>query len=195
MLTELTDERDVLSRAKRGDKAAFGTLVSQYQRRAYAAAYALVGNRDDAIDLAQDAFVRAYRAMERFDPRMPFYPWLHRIVRNTCLNHLKRRNRRGETSLDAMMEDGFDARENGHDPHEAALAADQRRAILIAMAGLTAQQQEILRLRHMVELSYTEIAQCLGIPVGTVMSRLHGARKALKEALETPQASEMNEIA
>lgn len=195
MFTELTEEREVLARAKRGDKAAFGTLVSQYQRRAYAAAYALVGNRDDAIDLAQDAFVRAFRAMNRFDSQMPFYPWLHRIVRNTCLNHLKRRNRRGETSLDAMMESGFDAREDGHTPHEAALAADQRGAILAAMAGLSEQQREILKLRHMLELSYTEIAQCLGIPVGTVMSRLHGARKALKEALETAQAEEMNEIA
>lgn len=194
MLTQPTDEREVLTRAKRGDKAAFGTLVSQYQRRAYAAAYALVGNRDDAIDLAQDAFVRAFKAMNRFDTQMPFYPWLHRIVRNTCLNHLKRRNRRGETSLDAMMETGFDAREDGLDPHEAALAEDQRGAIRRAMDTLSPQHQEILQLRHMIELSYTEIAQCLGIPVGTVMSRLHSARKALKEALELPQNKEMNEI-
>lgn len=195
MGTTLIEERTVLARAARGDKAAFGELVKAHQRRAYAAAYALVGNRDDAIDLAQDAFVRAYRAMGRFDTKMPFYPWLHRIVRNTCLNHLKRRNRRGETSLDALMEEGYDAESGGLDPVESAEAVDLRDRIRAAMATLTPQQQEILRLRHMVELSYTEIADCLQIPIGTVMSRLHAARKALKDALEKAEITSANETA
>ena len=191
----MIEERSVLARAKRGDKAAFAELVKAHQRRAYAAAYALVGNRDDAIDLAQDAFVRAYRAMGRFDTKMPFYPWLHRIVRNTCLNHLKRRNRRGETSLDALMEEGYDAESGGLDPVESAEAGDLRDRIRAAMAALTPQQQEILRLRHMIELSYTEIADCLQIPIGTVMSRLHAARKALKDALEKAEITSVNETA
>lgn len=198
MTTELTeecpaqDERGAIARAKRGDKAAFGALVRLHQRRAYAVAYGIVGNRDDAVDLAQDAFVRAFQAMGRFDTNLPFFPWLHRIVRNTCLNHLKRRNRRGETSLDALMDGGYDPHSDGGTPADAAHAADQRAEIRAAMARLTPQQQEILRLRHLVELSYTEIAETLKIPVGTVMSRLHGARKALKAALEEDAGREMN---
>ena len=180
----IEDETVTLARAKRGDKGAFGALVAAYQRRAYAAAYAIVGNREDAVDLAQDAFVRAYGAMGRFDTAMPFYPWLHRIVRNTCLNHLKRRGRRGETSLDALVSDGYEPVEDGADPHEAATAADERAQILVAMATLTPAQQEILRLRHLIELSYAEIADTLGVPIGTVMSRLHAARRSLKQALE-----------
>lgn len=190
MGTELTDERSVIARAKRGDRAAFGELVRAHQRRAYAAAYAIVGNRDEAVDLAQDAFVRAYRAMGRFDANMPFYPWLHKIVRNLCLNHLKRRGRRGETSLDALVEQGFDVQEPGDDPLEAAEAGDLREQIRAAMAELSPAQAEILRLRHMVELSYTEIAECLGVPIGTVMSRLHAARKALRAALERAAVNE-----
>lgn len=190
MGTELTDERSVVARAKRGDRAAFGELVRAHQRRAYAAAYAIVGNRDEAVDLAQDAFVRAYRAMGRFDASMPFYPWLHRIVRNLCLNHLKRRGRRGETSLEALVEQGFDVHEPGDDPVEAAEAGDLREQIRAAMSELTPAQAEILRLRHMVELSYSEIAECLGVPIGTVMSRLHAARKALRVALERTAVNE-----
>lgn len=185
METNLSDdERNTLERAKRGDKGAFGALVAAYQRRAYAAAYAIVGNREDAVDLAQDAFVRAYGAMARFDTAMPFYPWLHRIVRNTCLNHLKRRGRRGETSLDALISDGYEPVETGADPEASALALEERAQILAAMDTLPHAQQEILRLRHLLELSYAEIAATLGVPIGTVMSRLHAARRALKQALE-----------
>lgn len=193
MGNEFTDESGVLLRAKRGDRAAFGELVKQHQRRAYAAAYALVGNRDEALDLAQDAFVRAYRAMGRFDTTMPFYPWLHRIVRNTCLNHLKRRKRRGETSLDALTEEGFDARDGGPDPMESSEDEEQRQRIKAAMARLSPTQQEILRLRHMLELSYAEIADTLGVPIGTVMSRLHAARKALKDTLSAEGYAETDE--
>lgn len=182
--TQPNPEHAALLRAKRGDRGAFGVLVAAYQRRAYAAAYALVGNREDAVDLAQDAFVRAYRAMGRFDTNMPFYPWLHRIVRNVCLNHLKRRHRRGETSLDALVDEGYDPTDSADDPERAAEVADERARILAAMATLPGPQQEILRLRHLLELSYAEIAETLGVPIGTVMSRLHGARRALRQALE-----------
>jgi len=180
----LHDEREVILNAKRRDKAAFAKLVEQYQRRAYAIAYGFVGNRDDALELAQEAFSRAYKAMARFDARLPFYPWLYRIVKNTCLNYLKKRRRRGETSLDGLMERGFDiACPNGNPRHEAA-AGDLRRAISTALSRLSDGHREIIVLRHLHEHSYAEIAQCLGIPQGTVMSRLHAARKALKEVLE-----------
>ena len=185
MEQSIHNEAEVLAAAARGDRKAFGQLVRAYQRRAYAAAYSLVGNRDDALELSQDAFVKAYKAMKRFDLSMPFYPWLHRIVRNTSLNHLKKKKRRGESSLDEMMESGFDAHDPGYAPDDSASRVELLRHIQRAMDELTPEQQEILRLRHFMELSYGEIAASLEIPQGTVMSRLHGARKKLRTVMES----------
>lgn len=189
------DEGAVLAAARKGDRAAFAELVKAHQRRAYAAAYGFVGNRDDAMDLAQDAFVRAYRAMHRFDPSMPFYPWLYQIIRNTCLNHLKRKKRRGERSLDEMVEQGYDVHEDGRTPAGEAELTDLKHGLSHALRELSAEQQEIIRLRHMMDLSYGEIAETLGVPQGTVMSRLHAARKNLKRALESQHADEANKSA
>lgn len=185
MEQSIDNESEVLAAAARGDRKAFGQLVRAYQRRAYAAAYSLVGNRDDALELSQDAFVKAFKAMKRFDLTMPFYPWLHRIVRNTSLNHLKKKKRRGESSLDEMMESGFDAHDPGYSPDDSASRVELLRHIHRAMEELTPEQQEILRLRHFMELSYGEIAASLEIPQGTVMSRLHGARKKLRTIMES----------
>jgi RNA polymerase sigma-70 factor (ECF subfamily) len=182
----LTVEDDIafIELAQRGDRAAFGELVRRYQKRAYAVAYGLVGNRDDALELAQESFAKAYKAMDRFETGMPFYPWLYRIVKNTCLNHLSRRKRRGETSLDGMMEDGqdFAARHDG--PESIAGRAELRDRIAGAMRVLTDPHREILTLRHIEELSYAEIAGVLDVPKGTVMSRLLAARRSLREALD-----------
>lgn len=187
MITPCPEEKELIAAAKRGDKAAFGVLVKAYQRQAYGAAYSFAGNRDDALDLAQDAFVRAYRAIKRFDLALPFYPWFHRILRNVCLNHLKRRNRRKESSLEQLMEVGFDAEQEGRLPDDKAHLLDLKRAIKQGMAQLSVEHREVLYLRHFQDLSYGEIAECLGIPQGTVMSRLHGARKSLKKRLQAQQ--------
>ena len=173
----------MIQQAQQGDRAAFGSLVKLYQKRAYAAAYGFVGNREDALELAQDAFVRAYRAMGRFDTTKPFYPWLYRIVRNTCLNHLKKRKRRGETSLNAMQEYGFDVASDDAGPEGAAKLQDSKNLLGEGLDSLSEDHREILVLRHLHELSYNEIADCLGIPRGTVMSRLHAARRILRDAL------------
>jgi len=185
MEQSIHNETEVIAAAARGDRRAFGQLVRAYQRRAYAAAYSLVGNRDDALELSQDAFVKAFKAMKRFDLSMPFYPWLHRIVRNTSLNHLKKKKRRGESSLNEMMESGFDAHDPAQTPDDCASRVELLKHIQRAMDELTPEQQEILRLRHFMELSYGEIAASLEIPQGTVMSRLHGARKKLRTIMES----------
>ncbi len=123
---------------------------------------------------------------------MPFYPWLYRIVRNVCLNHLKRKKRHGETSLDGLMEQGFDvcAAEGG--PERAAELSDLAARIRQAMGALSEEHREILRLRHFAEMSYEEMAAELEIPKGTVMSRLHAARKRLREVLESKEEALVN---
>jgi len=180
----MIDESATVVAASNGDRGAFGALVCEYQRRAYAVSYSFVGNREDALELSQEAFARAFRAMNRFDPAMPFYPWLYRIIRNTCLNHLKKKQRHGETSLDGLMESGFDVCGGSHNPLRKAELDDLRHCLQQALTQLSPEHQEILRLRHFLELSYEEIAQCLEIPAGTVMSRLHAARKALRRIVE-----------
>lgn len=187
-MTTLTEtpfnEATTIREAQRGEMGAFGLLVRNYQKKAYAIAYGFVGNREDALEMAQESFARAYKALGRFDATMPFYPWLYRIIKNTCLNHLKRRKRRGETSLDGLLEAGFDAAADGHGPDGHAELGDLRAAIVRGLEGLSEEHREIITLRHLHEMSYLEIAECLGIPKGTVMSRLHAARRALRGRLE-----------
>jgi RNA polymerase sigma-70 factor, ECF subfamily len=178
------DEQTLLYAAQRGDHAAFGRLVRMYQRRAYAAAYGIVGNQHDALELAQEGFARAFKAMGRFDVQQPFYPWLYRIVKNICLNHLKKKRRHGEVSLDGMMENGFCPCAIDATPRQAASLSESRAEVRRAIEQLPAIHREILVLRHFEELSYQEMADCLGIAPGTVMSRLHTARKKLRETLE-----------
>ncbi|MFP6581458.1 MAG: sigma-70 family RNA polymerase sigma factor [Candidatus Hydrogenedentota bacterium] len=178
----------MIEKAQAGDRTAFGRLVTAYQRRAYAVAYGFVGNREDALEMAQDSFVKAYKAIKRFDLRMPFYPWLYRIVKNTCLNHIKKRNRRGESSLDKMMASGRDFPSNRRGPDAKAIIVELRGAIRDALEKISDQHREIILLRHIHEKSYAEIAECLEIPHGTVMSRLHGARKSLRKVMEVAHA-------
>jgi len=180
------DEPTVLFKARAGDRTAFGALVEAYQHKAYGIAYSFVGNREDAVELAQESFVRAFRAIGRFDTRLPFYPWLYRIIRNTCLNHLKKKKRHGELSLDALIDAGYDVPD--HEGTERTVELNElRRAIAGAIGQLQPEHREILLLRHLQELSYSEIAACLEIPQGTVMSRLHAARKGLRKRLEAQE--------
>ena len=181
----LDGEKEIIERAKNGDKAAFGILVKHYQKKAYSIAYGFLGNREDALETAQDSFVKAYRAMNRFDTSFPFYPWLYRIVKNTSLNRIKKKKRRGESSLDLIMDKGVDFAGKEKSPDYRATLGELRQTLNAALERVSASHREILTLRHIQELSYTEIADCLGIPKGTVMSRLHGARNSLKKALET----------
>ena len=183
MTQTVFDEQTAIADAQRGDRVAFGQLVKNYQQMAYATAYGFVGNREDALELAQDSFVKAYRAMERFDTSMPFYPWLHRIVKNTCLNHIKKRRRRGETSLEGLHDAGVQfATARGGPDHHAGLGEIQA-AVGSALDALQDDHREIIVLRHIHGLSYSEIAECLDIPKGTVMSRLHAARRKMRDLL------------
>ena len=185
------DEARAIVLAQRGDASAFGGLVRAYQQKAYSIAYGFVGNREDALELAQESFARAYKAMHRFDLQFPFYPWLYRIIKNTCLNHIKKQRRHAEVSLEELTHSGFDIADGDRIPDEHAELADMRASIAAAMNKLSAEHREILVLRHLQELSYTDIAQCLGVPQGTVMSRLHAARRNLRDIMQQPPATDV----
>jgi RNA polymerase sigma-70 factor (ECF subfamily) len=178
-------ERELVERARRGDRAAFGSLVELHRERAYSAALSLLRDHEEARDLSQEAFVRAFQALDRFDPARPFFPWYYRILRNRCLNHLKRHGPRRKVSLDAMCEEDhlqFEARTE--DPVRSIQAEQMSRHLRAAIGRLKPEFREIIVLYHFEEMSYRDIADSLRIPIGTVMSRLFHARRALAQLME-----------
>lgn len=179
---ELCDA-ELASKAKRGDIEAFGVLVERYKERAYMIALGFVGSPDDAMDLSQDAFVKAFKAMRTFRDGSDFYPWFYAILRNTCFNFLRRRKTRKESSLDAAQEYGFDVTDDSPGPHSRLERKELRKLVQLEMDNLSPVHREILLLRHFEGLSYKEMASVLDCPIGTVMSRLYAARQALKSRL------------
>jgi RNA polymerase sigma-70 factor (ECF subfamily) len=154
-------------------------------QRAYFAALGLVGSHDDALDLSQEAFARAYRARRSIDPDRPFFTWLYQILRRLCFNHGRDRKARRARLERAAPWIESEARERASsDPSRAAERAELRDRLAAAIQTLPAGQREMIVLREFEELSYREIAEITGIPIGTVMSRLYTARKSLAAALE-----------
>lgn len=174
----------LVARAREGDPEAFGLLVERYMRRAYAHALAIVGSRDDALDLSQEAFARAFRARRRLDPDRPFYAWVAQILRRLCFNFLRDRATRARAfeRAGAWIAEGAGDQET--DPAAALERAEVRRRLARAIEALPPHEREVLVLREFEGLSYREIAQALEMPVGTVMSRLYSARHRLAAALE-----------
>ena len=178
-----TSDAELASKAKRGNIDAFGELVERYKERAYMIALGFVGNPDDAMDLSQEAFVKAFRAIRTFKDGRDFYPWFYAVLRNTCFNFLRRRKTRKESSLDAAQEYGFDVVDGAPDPAATLELKEMREQVRAQMGNLAPVHKEILLLRHYELLSYKEMAGVLGCPIGTVMSRLYAARQALKARL------------
>lgn len=190
-----TEATQLMLATKGGDAAAFDSLVARLKGRAFFVAHSLVGSREDAMDLAQESFMKVFRARETFRDGEPFLPWFHRILRNTCYSHLRKRGRLRKVSLSASRpghEDEGDwvlADPKALDPSAALEAQEQGAAFRSALELLSARDREILSLRHHRDLSYKEIADSLGIPQGTVMSRLFHARRRLRESLENSMGS------
>jgi RNA polymerase sigma-70 factor (ECF subfamily) len=182
-------ERELILRAQAGESAAFGELVSRYMRRAYYAALGLVGSHDDALDLSQEAFARAFRARKRINPELPFYTWLYQILRRLCFNHIRdcrarrnKLNRAGEWLVSQANRRAAYA-----DPERSADRAEQRLRVQLAIERLNDREREVIVLKEYEGLRYREIAELLDIPIGTVMSRLYGARRRLADLMEELQ--------
>ncbi len=167
-------ERTLVLAAQQGDQRAFGHLVHAHQRRAYAIARAIVGTHEDAEDAVQDAFLHAYRALDRFLLDQPFGAWLHRIVANAALDV----RRRGKVRDTDPLPEGAAAR--FRDPAE---AADLRGRLRRGLATLTERQRAVIVLHDVQGFRHGEIGDFLGIPEGTSRSDLHHARAAMRASL------------
>lgn len=167
---------------KHCDPVGFEFLVRKYRREAYAHAVALLGNPEDALDACQDAFARAFGAIARLRHLPQFYPWFYTILRHCCLNRLARRHT-AERYQQAQRHDpaaGIDSAT----PSTLVEQAEEQRRLWRALEALSPEHREILIMKYVQEHRYDEIAQLLGIPRGTVMSRLYHARHALRRQLE-----------
>ena len=177
-------EADLVRAAQSGDPAAFAEIVRRYQRAVYRVAYALTRNDSDADDLAQETFVRAYRALGRFRAGEPLYPWLSRITTNLAFSLFRRRKRRPETPLEPLVEAGMQWGSEGDDPADTVAERERVQHMQEAFGELKPEHQAVLALRVVEDRSYDEIAKTLGVPIGTVMSRLSRARNELKQRLK-----------
>jgi RNA polymerase sigma-70 factor (ECF subfamily) len=162
---------------------AYGALVDRYQVRVYNLMYRMVGNSQDAEDLAQEAFWRFYRSLARFQPGAPVYPYLHRIAANLCLSHLKARRPEAEPLPDADLVPSREGR-----PEVESQRRERVLALGRAIQSLPPQLRAALLLRHLDGLSYEEIAEAMAAPVGSVKTWLFRARQALLERLSVSEA-------
>jgi RNA polymerase sigma-70 factor, ECF subfamily len=153
--------------------------VKRYQKRVYGTAMRILRRHDLAVDVVQDAFLRAYQSLARFDRQRPFGPWICRIAANLAINHVRSPRAREEELPDSLAD--TPAPDQG--PLGGVLESEGRAALDTAMQRLSPEQRAVFVLRVFEDLSYQEIAETLGISPGTVMSRLSRARERLREAL------------
>ncbi len=178
-----TQEREIVLRCQKGDADAMGILIIEYQHWVYNIAYGILGHHQDAEDVAQDAFLSAWENIGNFQFRSRFSTWLYRIVKNKCLNHIDQYQRR-KTDPTEIDDSQPWVPLDTVTPEEEALRNEEKNIVHAALAKLKDTHREILVLRELRDLPYEEIAEILGCTLGRVKSRLHEARKALKEELE-----------
>ena len=177
------EEYAVIQRVRNGDPDAYEELVLANQKQVYHLALKMLGNEQDALDVAQEAFLKAYRSLDGFRADSKFSVWLYRLTSNLCIDFLRSRNRRPTVSLSVEDEDGEEKEltipDERFSPQEELERKELRRAVRKGLAALPEEYREILLLRELSGLSYTEIAQTLQIEEGTVKSRIFRARKKL----------------
>jgi RNA polymerase sigma-70 factor, ECF subfamily len=186
---EPVDDHELVAAARRGDRDAFRTLFDRYHRRAYALAFGVLRHPDDALDVVQDAFIKAHKYLDKFEGNSSFYTWLYRIVMNLAIDHLRKHRRVKPVELDeqhfdeAIGDDSLLPKILGGNPGRALMDKQIRARIDQALAELSDNHRAVLVMRELEGLSYEEMAQAMGCSKGTIMSRLFHARKNMQRQL------------
>ena len=180
-------ERDLIRACQRGDSQALEKVVRQYQSQVYNLAYGMLGNPEDAQDIAQDVFFNVWQKIDQFKFKSRFSTWLYRITMNRCINERNRRRRRQTTPMEMDDSQGWMPVDSAT-PEKHALLAEQQEHLQAALGQLKDKYRTILILREMENLSYMELSEVLGCSVGRVKSRLHEARTALRKILKQKQS-------
>jgi RNA polymerase sigma-70 factor (ECF subfamily) len=176
----MDEDQQAIADCQKGRTDSYRILVDKYKTRAYYAALMYTGNQDDALDLSQEAFYRAFRAIKSFELGKNFYTWLYQILRNLCINHYKRIRRRSVvfSDIDEQHNPAL-LQSNIKEPDQIFEETERRDKLWAALLKLKSADREILILKEFDELSYQEIAEVFEIPIGSVMSRLYYARQKL----------------
>lgn len=191
------EDAKLVQRVRAGQTEAFGELVAKYQDRVFNACWRICGHLEDARDLTQEAFLKAFKALGSFNEQSGFYTWLFRIAVNLSLTHRGMSARRGDVSLDAMAAAGTQAealiermaQRRESRPDQPATQEELRGSIAHALASLDVQLRAVIVLREIEGFDYREIAEILEVPVGTVRSRLHRARSTLADIVRKAPAA------
>ena len=182
-------EEQLIRRAQQGDNGAFEQLLLAHQKKVYNLCLRMAANPDDALDLSQEAFIKAWRSIGQYQFEASFSTWLFRLTSNVCIDFLRRKKRRQETSLTENYDDSDEGTELSIPdanplPEQQAIANETKIELARAMEQLAPDHREILQLRVVEDLPYEQIADILGIRVGTVKSRLARARLSLRKILK-----------
>ncbi len=181
------EELEIIVKVRSGDADAFEALVLEHQNKVYSLALRMVGNEEDARDMAQEAFIRAFNSLGSFRGESKFSVWLYRLTSNICIDFLRGRAKRRTVSLSREDEDGDEGEleipDERFSPEAGLERSELREAVRRGLEQLTPEYREILLLREINGLSYDEIGRALNLEEGTVKSRIFRARKKLCEIL------------
>lgn len=182
------EDNDLVRLAQEGDTDAFSTLVERYHSRIYTLTFQMTSSREDAEDLTQEVFVKAFEALPRFKGKSSFYTWLYRIGINKTINYRKKRNRNRPVSLDAMeqevrSEESYHAFNSKGSPLRNVSLGELQKKLNEAMEGLSEKHRTVVVMHDMQGMPHDEIAKVVGVSVGTVRSRLFYARRQLQAEL------------
>jgi len=177
---EEISDREAVAACLQGNTQMYRHIVDRYKERAYYLALMYTKNREDALDLSQEAFYRAYRALKDFDASRPFYSWFYRILKNLCINFVNHRKRL------VRLDDTFQYEASNPEDHPEEIFERNERAEMVwkGLNELNEKDREIIIMKDFNDFSYQEIAEALNIPIGSVMSRLYYARKRLMSKID-----------
>ncbi|MBQ9396199.1 MAG: sigma-70 family RNA polymerase sigma factor [Proteobacteria bacterium] len=187
---DTTTDEELILKVQKGDRAAFEQLYWRYEKRILQVVYGYVRNKEDAVELTQEVFVKVYQNISKYQPGTKFFTWVYRIAANASIDRIRRKKTAREVEFDNDYQKNFSQPEEalspslGLNPELATVHSELREHLAAAMDSLSPKHREIMMLREIEGLSYDEIANLLDIQIGTVMSRLYYARLHLQSALK-----------